>query len=134
MRHISVILLGIVLAACNGGLTKEESAALTPEQKIFKLANEINIAFEPAVAYALQEKCTATVVVACHDPGAVKIMLRLREEATAAINVARGTPDAAAAAVLATAARRILAALQAELLKTQTQGARHGTTSIFTFG
>lgn len=129
-----MILLGALISACGGGLTKEEAAALTPEQKIFKLANEINIAFEPAVAYALQPKCTATVVVACHHAGAVKIMLRLREEATAAISVARGTPDAAAAAVLATAARRILAALQAELLKTQTQGAGYGTAGIFTVG
>lgn len=134
MKHISVILVSLIIGACGGGLTKEEAAALTPEQKIFKLANEINIAFEPAVAYALQEKCTATVVVACHHAGAVKVMLRLRQEATAAINVARGTPDAAGAAVLATAARRILAALQAELLKTQTQGAENGTADVSAFG
>lgn len=134
MKHISIVLLTALIGACGGGLTKEEAAALTPEQKIFKLANELNIAFEPAVAYALQPKCTATVVVACHHTGVVKIMLGLREEATAAIKVARGTPDAAGAALLATAVRRILAALQAELLKTQTQGAENGTAGVSSFG
>lgn len=134
MRHISVILLGVLISACGGGLTKEEAAALTPEQKIFKLSNEINIAFEPAVAYAMQPRCTATVVVACHDAKIVRVMLQLREEATTALLAARAQPDAAGAAVLATAVRRILAALQAQLLKTQTQGAGYGTAGIFTFG
>ena len=133
MKHIAVVLLGALISACAGGLTKEETAALTPEQKIFKLANEVNIAFEPAVAYAVQPKCTATVVVACHDARVVKVLLRLREEATAALTVARGQPDAAGAAVLATAVRRILAALQRELLKSKTQGASYGTAGVSTF-
>ena len=134
MRHISVILLGALISACGGGLTKEEAAALTPEQKIFKLSNEVNIAFEPAVAYAMQPRCTATVVVACHDAKIVRVMLQLREEATIALAAARAQPDAAGAAVLATAVRRILAELQAQLLKTQTQGAGYGTAGISTFG
>ena len=126
MARAIVIFLAALLAGCGAGLTKEEEAKLTPEQKIFKLASEVNIAFEPAVAYAQQPKCTETLAVACHDPGAVKIMLRLREEANAAFSVARGNPDAAAVATLTAVVRRVLAELQAELLKTKS-GARHDT-------
>ncbi|NIT36968.1 MAG: hypothetical protein GTN49_10805, partial [candidate division Zixibacteria bacterium] len=105
-----------------------EEAKLTPEQKIFKLANEVNIAFEPAVAYAQQPKCTATVAVACHDPGVVKVFLRLREEANAAFKIARANPDTAAVSALTAVVRRVLAELQAELLKTKT-GAIHDTSN-----
>jgi hypothetical protein len=131
VKHITGILLGLLLTGCGLGLTKEEAAKLTPEQQIFKLANEVNIAFEPAVAYAMQPKCSATVVVACHDPKVVKVLLQLREEATAALKIARAQPDTAAAATLASAVRRILGLLQAELLKTQ--GVSHGPAGILTF-
>ncbi len=123
----AILFLAAFLAGCGVGLTKEEAAALTPEQKIFKLANEVNIAFTPAVAYAQQEKCTATRVVACHDPGVVKIFLRLREEANAAFKVARADPDLAAVSVLTGVIRRVLAELQTELLTTK--GARYDTSN-----
>jgi tartrate dehydratase alpha subunit/fumarate hydratase class I-like protein len=127
----AILFLVAFLVGCGVGLTKEEAAALTPEQKIFKLANEVNIAFTPAVAYAQQEKCTATRVVACHDPGVVKIFLRLREEANAAFKVARADVDLAAVSVLTGVVRRVLAELQAELLKTK--GARYDTSNRFAF-
>lgn len=114
-----------LLAGCAIGLTKEEAAALTPGQTIFKLANEVNLAFDPAVKYAQQPKCTATRAIECHDPGVVKIMLQLREQANAAFKVARADPDLAAVSVLSGVLRRVLAELQAELLKTQLKGARY---------
>lgn len=123
MKRAAVLFVAALLAACNGGLTQEEEAALTPEQRIYKLANEVNIAFEPAVAYAQQPKCTATRAVACHDPGVVRVFLRLREEANAALDTARANPDTAAISVATAAVRRILAELQTELLKTK--GASH---------
>ncbi len=113
------------LAGCGVGLTQAEKDALTPEQQIFKLANEVNIAFAPAVAYAQQEKCTEIVVVACHDVEVVKIFLRLREEANAALATARTAPDAAALSVLTGVVRRVLSELQRELLKVKSQGASH---------
>ena len=128
MARAIVLFASLFLAACGAGLTKEEEAKLTPEQKIFKLANEVNIAFAPAVAYAQQPKCSATVAVACHDPGVVKVFLRLREEANAAFAIARGNPDTAAVATLTAVVRRVLAEVQAELLKTQT-GARNDTSN-----
>ena len=127
----AILFLAAFLAGCGVGLTKEEEAALTPEQKIFKLANEANIAFTPAVAYALQPKCTATNVIGCHDPGVVKIFLRLREEANAALKVARADPDLAAVSVLTGVVRRVLAELQAELLKTK--GASYDTSNRLAF-
>ena len=130
----ALLLLVVFVAGCGIGLTQAEKDALTPAQSIFKVASEINIAFEPAVAYALQEKCTDVVVVACHDPNVVKIMLRLREEANAALKIARGNPDAAALSVLTGVARRVLAELQRELLKVKTQGASHDRRNIIVIG
>ena len=127
----AILFLVAFLVGCGVGLTKEEAAALTPEQTIFKLANEINIAFVPAVAYAQQDKCTATRVVACHDPGVVKIFLQLREQANAAFKIARADPDLAAVNVLTGVVRRVLAELQTELLKTK--GARYDTSNRFAF-
>lgn len=132
MIRAAIIFLAAALVGCGAGLTKEEEAALTPEQRIFKLANEVNIAFEPAVAYAQQPKCSDTMIVACHDPEVVKIFLRLREEANAAFKVARANPDTAAISVLSGAVRRILAELQSELLKVKTQGASYGTGNAVT--
>jgi hypothetical protein len=129
----AILFLAAFLAGCGAGLTAEEEAALTPEQKIFKLANEVNIAFEPAVAYAQQPKCTATMVVACHDPNVVKIFLRLREEANAAFKVARADPDLAAVSVATGVVRRILAELQAELLKAKATGASYDASNRFAF-
>lgn len=127
----AILLFVAFVAGCGVGLTTEEEAALTPDQKIFKLANEANIAFAPAVAYALQPKCTATNVIACHDPGVVKIFLRLREEANAALKVARADPDLAAVSVLTGVVRRVLAELQTELLKTK--GASYDTSNRLAF-
>lgn len=127
----AILFLVAFVAGCGVGLTKEEAAALTPEQTIFKLANEVNIAFAPAVAYAQQEKCTATRVIACHDPGVVKVFLRLREEANAAFTLARVDTDLAAVNVLTGVIRRVLAELQTELLKTK--GARNDASNRFAF-
>jgi len=124
MRNL-IVFVAALLAGCSIGLTKEEAAALTPEQTIFKLANEVNLAFDPAVAYAQQPKCTATRAIECHDPGVVAIMLQLREQANAAFKIARADPDLAAVSVLSGALRRVLAELQTELLKTQLKGARY---------
>ena len=132
MIRAAIIFLAAALVGCGAGLTKEEEAALTPEQRIFKLANEVNIAFEPAVAYAQQPKCSDTMIVACHDPKVVKIFLRLREEANAALATARANPDTAAISVASGTIRRILAELQAELLKVKTQGASYGTGNAVT--
>lgn len=115
----------VFLTGCGIGLTQAEKDALTPEQQIFKLANEANIAFAPAVAYALQPKCTDAIAVACHDPKVVKIFLTLREEANAALATARTAPDTAALSVLTGVVRRVLSELQSELLKVKTQGARY---------
>ena len=125
IARVAIALTALALTACGAGLTKEEAAKLTPEQAIFKLSNEVNIAFEPAVAYAQQPRCTETMVIACHDPKVVAIFLRLREEANSAFKLARANPDTAAVATLTAAVRRILAELQAEILKTKTQGASH---------
>ena len=122
------------LAGCGIGLTQAEKDALTPEQQIFKLANEANIAFAPAVAYALQPKCTDAMAVACHDPKVVKIFLTLREEANAALATARAAPDTAALSVLTGVVRRVLSELQSELLKVKTQGASHDRRHIVAFG
>ena len=122
------------LAGCGIGLTQAEKDALTPEQQIFKLANEANIAFAPAVAYALQPKCTDALAVACHDPNVVKIFLTLREEANAALATARAAPDTAAVSILTGIVRRVLAELQSELLKVKTQGASHERRNIVAIG
>ncbi len=121
------------LAGCGVGLTQAEKDALTPEQQIFKLANEVNIAFAPAVAYAQQEKCTDTVVVACHDVEVVKIFLRLREEANAALKTARANPDTAAVSIATGIVRRLLGELQGELLKVKSQGASYDTSNRLAF-
>lgn len=133
MRHAIVFFIAAFIAGCGAGLTKEEAAALTPDQAIFKLANEVNIAFTPAVAYALQPKCTPTNAIRCHDPGVVKIMLALREEANAAFKVARADPTLAAVSVLTGVVRRLLGTLQSELLKTKTQGASYDERDSVTF-
>ena len=122
----AILFMAAFLAGCGVGLTQAEKDAMTPETAIFKLAEEVNIGFAPAVAYAQQPKCTETRVIACHDVGAVKIFLRLREEANAAFSVARANPDTAAISTLTAAVRRILAELQSELLKSKAQGAHHG--------
>lgn len=132
MKNI-VFFAAAFLAGCGVGLTQAEKDALTPDQQIFKLANEINIAFEPAVIYAQQEKCTDVVVVACHDVGVVKIFLRLREEANAALKTARANPDTAAISVLTGITRRLLGELQRELLKVKSQGARYDASNRFAF-
>jgi len=129
-----ILFAAAFLAGCGVGLTQAEKDALTPEQAIFKLANEANIAFEPAVAYAQQEKCTDVVVVACHDPKIVAIFLRLREEANAALKTARANPDTAAVSVLTGAIRRVLAELQRELLKVKSEGASHDRRHTVTVG
>jgi len=121
------------LAGCGVGLTQAEKDALTPDQQIFKLANEINIAFEPAVAYAQQEKCTDVVVIACHDVEVVKVFLRLREEANTALKTARANPDTAAISVLTGVVRRVLGELQRELLKAKSQGASYDTSNRLAF-
>jgi len=126
-----VFVAAAFLAGCGIGLTQAEKESLTPAQSIFKLAGEVNIAFEPAVAYASQPKCTPTNVLRCHDPEVVKVLLQLREQANVAFAIARGNPDAAAIAVLANAIRLVLAELQTELLKTKTQGASYDRRNRF---
>ena len=128
-----VLFAAAFLAGCGIGLTQAEKDALTPEQSIFKLANEINIAFAPAVAYAQQEKCTDAIVVACHDPKVVAVFLRLREEANAALKTARANPDTAAITLLTGVTRRLLGELQRELLKVKTQGASYDASNRFAF-
>jgi hypothetical protein len=129
-----ILFVVVFLAGCGVGLTQAEKDALTPEQQIFKLANEANIAFTPAVAYALQPKCTDAIAVACHDPKVVKIFLTLREEANAALATARAAPDTAALSVLTGVVRRVLSELQSELLKVKTQGASHDRRNIVAIG
>jgi len=121
------------LAGCGIGLTQAEKDALTPEQTVFKLANEVNIAFAPAVAYAQQPKCKAGEAIRCHDPKVVKIFLDLREEANAALKTARANPDTAAVSVATGIVRRLLGELQSELLKVNAQGARYDASNRFAF-
>lgn len=132
MRKFVFIALAF-LTGCGIGLTQAEKDALTPEQSIFKLANEVNIAFTPAVAYAQQPLCEAGEAIRCHDKKVVKIFLDLREEANAALKTARLNPDAAAIAVLTGIVRRLLGELQGELLKVKSQGARYDTINRFAF-
>jgi len=126
----AILFMSAFLAGCGVGLTQAEKDAMTPETAIFKLAEEVNIAFAPAVAYAQQPKCTDTLVIACHDANVVKIFLRLREEANAAFKVARADPDTAAISTLTAAVRRILAEVQRELLKAKATEASHGQHAI----
>jgi len=121
------------LTGCGIGLTQAEKDALTPEQQIFKLANEINIAFAPAVAYAQQPLCKEGEAIRCHDKKVVKIFLDLREEANAALKTARANPDTAAISVLTGITRRLLGELQGELLKVKSQGARYDSSNRFAF-
>lgn len=132
MRKFVFIALAFI-TGCGIGLTQAEKDALTPELAIFKLADEVNIAFMPAVAYAQQPLCKEGEAIRCHDKNVVKIFLDLREEANAALKTARINPDTATVSVLTGIVRRLLGELQSELLKVKTQGARHDTIHRFAF-
>ena len=106
----------LVVAACASTM-----ADLTPQQRVFALKSEFDVLLEQVVDYANQPECSATVVVACHDPAVVMRAGELAMDADEVLDQAEavvragGTPtDAASYAQLARAA---IAQLSAYLIE-----------------
>lgn len=125
-RRIAALILASLLTGCAGwGLTPEEAAKLTPQQRFFKLQGEIIAAFEPAVVYAKRPPCSTQRKVGCHNPDVVAALLQLKTEVDWALDEAKtivfgdytGDEKLDAVLVASAVAARVIARLNFELVR-----------------
>lgn len=115
MRYLALPLI-LLLAACASTM-----ADLTPQQRVFALKSEFDLLLDQVVDYAEQPPCTATIVVACHDPSVVARAGELAFETDGVLDQAEavvragGTPEDAAS--YAQLARAAVAQLSAYLIQ-----------------
>lgn len=80
MRQLSVataamaVLLAVILLFMVG-CSSLGIAVKTPRQAYYVARAELNANLDGVLAYAQQPKCSATVVIACHDPAVVSAAL-----------------------------------------------------------
>lgn len=82
MKYL-IVTLALVLSACTS------IEAETPQQRLYAVQGEFNIALKAAAAYTSQPACTAAVVIGCHKPGVKAGILAGAEEAKGAIDAAK---------------------------------------------
>lgn len=116
MRRYLALPLILVVVACASSM-----ADLSPQQRVFALKSEFNLLLDEVVDYANQPPCTATMVVACHDPVVVAQAGNLAFEADGVLDqaeaVVRAGGSAEDAASLAQLARAAIAQLSAYLIQ-----------------
>jgi len=111
---MTVALTGCPAAPVHEGLTDEQLAALTPDQRVFVLEADYLVNKSDFVRYAEQPACVAPNVAGCHDPKVVKEVRRLDREIQVAFKAARvatGEDLAAQAALIRTLTNRFYAEL-----------------------
>src|SRR5690554_2085621 len=111
----------IVLLAAAAILAACAHRDLTPQQQVYELQRELDVALEEVEAYAAQPPCNPDlgIVVACHHPDALAAAVRAGEEADTALDQAEAVVRAGGTdvSVYLNLARAALLRISAELAK-----------------
>ncbi len=132
-----VLLSVVVVVGCGAGLTVEQRAKLTPQARMYEVADHYALAQVAVLRYLRQDTCSATVVVGCKDLAMVNILADADQHAntviTTAVAVVRASTTAcdadlastactdglALAATASRAARAALATLSSQIVQAQ---------------
>jgi len=135
---IAISLVAVVGCAA-GGLTPEQRAALTPQARMYEIADHYALAQAATLRYLRQPTCTETLVVGCKDLAMVNLLADADQHANtlittgvAAVRASTVACDAntasvacsdglALAATASRAARTALAALSSKIVQAQAQ-------------
>jgi len=140
MKNPSAWLLAISIVAvvgCAGGLTTEQRANLTPQARMYEIADHYALTQAAVLRYLRQDTCTATLVVGCKELAVVNLLADADQHANvlittgvAAVRASTEACDANAASVACTdglalaatasrAARAALAALSTKIVQAE---------------
>ena len=82
MRRYIALPLILLVVACTASMD------LTPQQRVFAIKSEYDIALGQVVEYAELPRCTAAIVVACSDQEVVEKALDFAEDTKEGLNEA----------------------------------------------
>ncbi len=132
-----VLLSLVVVVGCAGGLTTEQRDKLTPQARMYEIADHYALAQAAVLRYLRQDTCTATLVVGCKELSVVNVLADADQHAntviTTAVAAVRASTTAceadtasvactnglALAATASRAARVALAALSTQIVQAQ---------------